>query len=472
MLFRFLIPLIMTQSVAFASCLFYEDIEQKIPVNDPNRLGCLKNSHFALPTPSSKSRDELIHGPSSSEPRLNTGERIHCRFFYRFQNGSSNKFRCYRTNEKNILYSDRGDLVPAAKEAANLTIQSKMQEAVLIDSAGQPIYSTGSNGTKKLLHADVLKIRFKSSLEEEKSISSFTEWRHREAFTSTVASRLAWVMGFASENYTPTKEVVCFGCDANPWNDGKNPQLKPSDKTKIFRFASIERKFEGKRIIKAYSSDPKKGKVFKNIPWTWYEYFSRFNRLSSQQQHELQVLALFISLLHTFEERGSQHVLLCEKQNISDNKRFCEKPLAGVHDLGSAFGNRDLRFIRNGNHPRGDYHAYRALNMFRDRECTLTAQPGRAAEDKGDGLLKKVSAAALNDFNSRLSLISFDDLITILQIANFQDADLPFKSEIRKSTGLSGHHLDEKVIEMWAELIQSKMEQFKSMRCPQNAVVL
>lgn len=472
---RWLIMVLLSGFVAqtsFAACEFFPDLEKPISNSDPNRIACLREAKFLLPMPTKKTQEEIINGPESEEAAIAPHSRIYCRYFYRFQNGSSNKFRCLRTDDKNILMSEKGELYPEAVGTRDYTIAGKVEENILVRADGSMITKVNKKGEVKPVTADVLKVRFKVSQEGLKNQTELNEWRHREAYTSSVATRLAWMMGFPSEDYYPVKEVVCFGCDSDPWKNGLQPQLVPVAKTNIFPGASIERKFAGKRIIKAYTSDPKLGKQFVNTPWRWDEYITNFKKLSSQQQHEIQVLALFINLVHTVEERGSQHVLLCENENVikssSGDKKICTAPIAGTHDLGSAFGNRDPKFVKNKNHPRGDYASYRALNMFLDNNCTLSAQPGKGPKKDLPGL-KTVSEQARRDFVARLDLVSRQDLLLILQTSNFSDVDMPFKNSVAKQTGLKGDALNAKVIEMWADLIFSKMNQFRTMQCPHGS---
>lgn len=451
---------------SFATCEIFADLEKPISDKDSNRIACLREAHFLMPVPAKKTQEEIIRGAESDEAAIDPQGRTYCRYFYRYQNGSSNKFRCARTNESNVLVSEKGVPVPEAVAVKDAMYAGKLEEDVLVRADGSVITQTNKKGEVKPVSADVLKVRFKVSLEGMKSQTELNEWRHREAYTSTVATRLAWMMGFPSENYYPAKEVVCFGCDTDPWKNGLEPQLVPVAKTNVFPGAAIERKFEGKRIMKAFTSNPKLGKQFVNTAWRWDEYISNFSKLTAQQQHEIQVLALFINLVHTVEERGSQHVMLCENQNVikTGEKKVCTAPIAGTHDLGSAFGNRDLKFVKNKNHPRGDYAAYRALNMFLDNKCTLATQPGKGPKKDLPGLTT-VTEKARRDFVARLDLVTRQDLMTILTVANFQDVDMPFKNSVAKQTGLKGDALNMKVNELWADLIYSKMDQFRKMQC-------
>lgn len=458
--------------LSFATCEIFADLEKPISHNDPNRISCLREARFLLPVPLKKTTEEIISGVKTEEPQIPANSQIFCRYFYRYQNGASNKFRCVRTNENNVMMSEKGQLVPDAVAIQDLMVSGKLEEDVMVRADGSMITYTSKKGEVKPMIADVLKVRFKASLEGLKSQTASNEWRHREAYTSSVATRLAWMMGFPSENYYPVNEVVCFGCDTDPWQNGISPQLVPIAHTNVFPQASIERKFEGKRIMKAFTSNPKLGKTFINTPWRWDEYITNFKKLTDLQQHEIQVLALFINLVHTVEERGSQHVLVCEDENVIKSadglNKLCRSPIAGIHDLGSAFGNRDPKFVKNKNHPRGDYQAYKNLNMFLDNNCTLSSQPGKGPKKDLPGL-QTVSEQARRDFVARLDLVSRQDLLLLLQISNFHDVDLPFKRLVEKQTGLKGDTLNSKVNELWVDLIFSKMDQFRQMQCPNQS---
>ena len=474
---------LLLSQVSFAACEFFPDMEKQILNTNPNRINCIKEAKFILPKPVKKTTEEIISGPKVDESEIKADSTIHCRYFYRYQNGASNKFRCVRTNEKNQMMSEKGDVVPDAVGISNMTVDGKLEEDVMLKADKSVITYVSKKGETKPMIADVLKVRFKSSIEGLKTMSELTEWRHREAYTSSAASRLAWMMGFPSENYYPVKEVVCFGCDTDPWKDGLNPQKTVANKTNICPGASIERNFNGKRIMKAYTSNPALGKTFANAPWRWDEYINGlYNSISQktekpilteQQKHELQMLVLFINLVHTVEERGSQHVMLCEDKDVTkdqNGKKVCLAPIAGTHDLGSAFGNRDSKFVKKGNHPRGDFMSYKALNMFLDNKCTLAAQPGRGPE-KNLKPLTTVSEAARKEFVERLDLVSREDLMAVLKVSHFEDMDMIFKRGVAKEFNLKDDALNQKVLQLWTDLIYSKMDQFRKAQCANQSPI-
>ena len=87
----------LAQSV-FATCEIFADLEKPISDKDPNRLACLREAHFLMSAPAKKTQEEIIRGAESDELPIDPQGRTYCRYFYRYQNCSSNKFRFARTN--------------------------------------------------------------------------------------------------------------------------------------------------------------------------------------------------------------------------------------------------------------------------------------------------------------------------------------------------------------------------------------
>jgi len=422
-------------NAAYAICIIPQDLEQ--PISDKSRFECLKNAYFLQEPKRNVSLNDVVFGPQLEDDVVfKPDEQVYCRYFYRYQNGSSNKFRCYRTNEKNILMNDKGEIVFQAQSVGAYNTE---QEDYLLDQNGQIIYSHKN----KPMKADVLKVRFQDGSK-----------RHRENYASTVASRISWILGFPMEHYYSVKNVHCFGCEKNPWNEGLKPQLQYNPKVEnSFPFASIERKNEAKRVIKAFVPQSKKYVI---TPWNWNEFVKYSHQLNAKQNLEFQVLALYANLMQTVENRGSQHVVLCEKKYYNKENKTCEQTLAGTHDMGAAFGNRALVDKETKNHPRADYKAYQATVMLKPNTCELGTVPG--------GLIK-VSEDARREFVNRLEILNPSMIKEILRSAYFQYADLGFYNEIKKNEKLQEPALSERVLHLWSELIYSKMQVFKNTKC-------
>jgi len=430
--------------VSLAICKIPDDLEK--PINSSQRLECLKNSHFLQSEQSNISLESAIQGPDlKDETTFDYREQVYCRYFYRYQNGSSNKFRCYRTNEKNQLMNEKGDVV---SQAVSVGVFGTDQEDLLLDSQGKAILTAKG----KAMKADVLKVRFQDGSK-----------RHRENYASTVASRIAWIMGFPAENYYSVKNVHCFGCEKNPWNEGLKPQLNNNPKVENdFAYSAIERKNEAKRVIKAFVPQNKK---FETAPWKWEEYMQYWTNLSSEQKLGIQVLGLFANFLQTVENRGSQHVLLCEKEYYNKENKTCEKTLAGTHDLGSAFGNRDMKWLdqQTKNHPRADFDSYNDVKIFKSGTCDLVSVPGGP-----NGKLTKVNEEARLEFVRRANLLNHSMIKEILRSAYFQYADLIKREQIKKKEKINDDQvLNERMLDLWTTAIESKLDAIRKAQCPQ-----
>ena len=430
--------------VSLAICKIPDDLEK--PINPAQRLECLKNSYFLQPEQSNISLELAQQGPDlKDETKFDYREQVYCRYFYRYQNGSSNKFRCYRTNDKNQLMNEKGDVV---SQAVSVGAFGTDQEDVLLDSQGKAILTAKG----KQMKADALKVRFQDGSK-----------RHRENYASTVASRIAWIMGFPAENYYSVRNVHCFGCEKNPWNEGLKPQLNYNPKVENdFPYAAIERKNEAKRVIKAFVPQNRK---FETAPWKWEEYMQYWTNLSSEQKLGIQVLGLFANFLQTVENRGSQHVLLCEKEYYNKDNKTCEKTMAGTHDLGSAFGNRDMKWLdqQTKNHPRADFDSYNDVKIFKPGTCDLVSVPGGP-----NGKLTKVNEEARLEFVRRSNLLNHSMIKEILRSAYFQYADLIKREQIKKKEKINDDQvLNERMLDLWTGVIESKLDMIRNTHCSQ-----
>jgi len=435
--------LILTE-VSLAICKIPDDLEK--PINPTQRMECLKNSYFLQPEQSNVDLGLAVRGPElKGELTFDYQEQVYCRYFYRYQNGSSNKFRCYRTNEKNQLMNDKGEVV---SQAVSVGTFNSDQEDVLFDAQGKAILTTKG----KQMKADVLKVRFQDGSK-----------RHRENYSSTVASRIAWIMGFPTENYYSVKNVYCFGCEKNPWNNGLKPQLIYNPQVaNNFLYASIERKHEAKRVIKAYVPQNKK---FETAPWKWEEYMQYWAQLTYEQKIGIQVLGIFANFLQTVENRGSQHVLLCEKEYYNKESNTCVKTLAGTHDIGSAFGNRDIKWLdqQTKNHPRADFDSYNDVKIFKPGTCDLVSVPGGPK-----GRLTTISEEARIEFVRRSNVLNYSMIKEILRSAYFQYADLIKREQIRqKEKIIDEQSLNERMLDLWTTAIQAKLDVIRNARCSQ-----
>lgn len=424
-----------------AQCKVPTDLDA--PKDETNRKNCLALAHFALKQPPLINASQAAEGPKLDEVTFRSDETVYCRYFYRYQNGASNKFRCYRTNEKNQLLNVKGEVITKAVRVGDFESED---EADLFDAENQPILDAKG----KPEQADILKVRFQDG-----------SARHRENYASTVASRFAWIMGFPMENYYSVKAITCFGCQENPWQEGITPQLAPLPNIKnSFLYPSIERKFNAKRVYKPYAP---KDKQNKSIAWSWSDFSPGVATMPQDRRVEFESLILFANLFQVVEHQGLQHVLLCEKEFYKKQERTCGTTLAAIHDMGAAFGNRVMRLPElDNNHPRADFNGYAAVNLFNENsKCEIGYNPAKFGA---------FLPASFEDFKARLSLLQPDIVESVLRSAHFQYADLPFRKRVEQELRASKpkftvQDLDDLIIKKWKDLILLKMsEHFKAVK--------
>ena len=138
---------------SFAACEFFPDMEKQILNTNPNRINCIKEAKFILPKPAKKTTEEIVNGPKADESEIKADSTVHCRYFYRYQNGASNKFRCVRTNEKNQMISEKGEIVVDAVNIASVTIDGKLEEDVIAASENDNAKSTVTANTRPPMNA-------------------------------------------------------------------------------------------------------------------------------------------------------------------------------------------------------------------------------------------------------------------------------------------------------------------------------
>jgi hypothetical protein len=431
LLFTLMLGFFSLMTVAGAEvCRIPDNLER--PLDEANRALCRQNTTFLLPLRQSISPEEAALGPKLKEQTFRSEDVVYCRYFYRYQNGSSNKFRCYRTNEAQQFLNKEGEVVEGAK---SVSASADDEDGVLHDGDGRPL----KDASGKDQRPDILKVRFQDG-----------SARHRENYSSAAASRFSWILGIPNEHTFSVAKVVCFGCEKNPWNEGKNPQreFRPNMKHE-FLYASIERKFPAKRVFKAFVAEDKS---FTNIPWQWQEYSTELAGRPKSHRVEFETLALFSNLFQVMEHRGSQHVMLCESKYYNKIEKSCSQTLAAIHDMGGAFGNRVEIDPTIQNHPRADYEAYKRVKIFTGAtSCQLGYnKPG----------LKPFLPESYKEFNRRLSLLTPEIIASVLRSAHFAYADLRFREVVRSSLSQSSptfERLNEEIIQRWTALISEKI---------------
>ena len=142
-----------------------------------------------------------------------------------------------------------------------------------------------------------------------------------EVYAEVAASRLLWAIGFGSERDYPV-QVTCHDCPIEPWYWSSERKVDVSK----FRFASIQRKLQGKEIALPSLEG-----------WAWPELDGvdeRAGGAPAAQRDALKLLAVFLQ--HSDSKAGNQGFLCLPDGVVKDEagNEDCNEPLMYIHDVG------------------------------------------------------------------------------------------------------------------------------------------
>lgn len=398
---------------SFAECMSADK-------NSTTRPECLKIARYVQDQPHLKLgadefRAQLVN-PKSPEITITNDANIYCRYVYQKQNGSSAKFRCAQTNEKNELYDTKGTIIP---EAVNLIAED--DEVYLADAQNNKLVTKAKSGKDKPIKANILKVRY------------YKDARNVENYTSAAASRIFWALGIPAHSNYMTKNVVCLGCGKDPFK-GQSQALVVNGQlvTTAFPDAAIEVKFDAKRI---YSPTQQ--------AWKWAELNQLYVNSSQEVRDEIEILALASHMVGAIGESDMQNAIVCLKFD-EKNHDSCTDVLAMAHDLGAAFGKRSFT---GGINPRGDFFAYREASIFQPSTCNFEFSDG------GRNLPKGISASGKAAFLKRAEVLTKANLELIFSASHM--------GNMHKGKWLSASAKPKE----WAGLVLDRIQEIKSAPC-------
>jgi hypothetical protein len=407
-------------------------IENKVAVTDASRRSCVAVAHFLEPVAPEISYEALAAGPPS-EPPLDESKDVFCRFRASVKSGQSLKFRCLRTDGANRLYDDQGNLVP---EASGFDSHD-----VLLDASGQRMLDL--HGRPR--HGDLLRIKY--------FIGEYPPERYREMFSETVVSRLFWALGIPVDRVYMPSTVQCFGCNTSPFGQAA---AVPGTLPQVFRFASAERRYEGKSI-----SVPKRSGIFRS--GALYDYGFGFDEVPKTV--ELEALGLAMNIVGYFNFASFQNRLICRPAHWDPNTGACNEVIAYVQDVGGALGG-PMAFHVKGEatgsrlvHPRADFVTFLHGHVFRDtRTCTLYYSMGG---------VRQVSEAARLLLADRIKgRLTREYVRLIFEKAKIQHLDKTANDLVAKMDNVQpGPDLDAAVQYLWADEMMKRFNEVLNRRC-------
>jgi hypothetical protein len=281
-------------------------------------------------------------------------------------------------------------------------------------------------------------------------------------FTETVVSHLFWALGIPVDRVYMPSSVRCFGCSSNPNGQASADSAKSPQ---VFRFASVERRYAGKRI----NVDRRRGWMGLGGGYGHGFAFGELEGLAesgAQRRIDTDVLVAALNIVAYNSPSSYQNELLCRSGKWDQETGVCTESVAYVQDVGGTLGGEKALSLPGisrstmKNHPRGDWPTFSQERVFRDADrCTLRyeiagvehlSEPGRKALDR----------RIRGRIGSR-------ELLVIFEKANIHRMDSRLTAFASARSGLRpGPALDRYVQRMWAEAVDSRLREILNTRCP------
>jgi hypothetical protein len=413
-----------------------------VKVTEASRRACLPMAQLIEPGVPLATDASLRDGPPSDIP-FSASADVHCRLKPRAESGGSLKFRCMRTNARDQLYDDAGELVPAAMS---------------FDAGGNLLDVRGD----KLLDEDG-KTREGDELRVKYFLGSEPPMRYREMFTETVVSRLFWALGIPVDHVYLPASVRCLGCSAEPFGQKIASQ---SPIPQIFTLASVERPYDGKTISMSRS---------KGFLWFGGKYDHGFGfdeigktlpDLPPARRVEAEVMAIALNLVAYNNTHSYQNDLVCRKGGWDKATGECTEVVAYVADVGGALGGATAWWVEGmatpemKRHPRGDFVTFSHGSVFTDATaCTLRYPIGS---------VKNVSESARRIMDERIrGRLEREQLRIIFEAASIHRMEAQVTARLAAQSNLQpGSELDHAVQLLWADDMLKRFGEILTGRCP------
>jgi len=264
-----------------------------------------------------------------------------------------------------------------------------------------------------------------------------------EVPSEVATTRLLHTLGFGADDMTLYETVRCYGCPAEPFITMKTlgfagaeqmygKVMNPKD-YKDFAWAATEKKFPGRAI----ETEDLEG-------WAFFELDLIDPKKGGAPRAHVDALRLLAVLLADWDNKSENQRLVCISEKDWPEGGKCQRPLALMQDVGSAWGPRKV-----------DLPEWTKSPVWSDRATCTTSMdhlPYHGATFKP----VKISDAGRRFLGSLLSQLSDDQMRDLFTSARFDHV-----------VGLFGNHTPAP-IDQWVKVFRTKVAQITDgPSCPQ-----
>lgn len=259
-----------------------------------------------------------------------------------------------------------------------------------------------------------------------------------EVFAEVAASRLFWALGFLADRMYPVK-VTCLDCPKDPhaastseWNLGKPGNVA----TRMFEFATIERKVAGEEIA-----------VPKFEGWSWHELEELADNAVGATRAHVDAFKLLAAFVQHVDSKPENQALMCadpRPRTDREGNAVCQRPYVMISDLGSSFAAASrLTF------PKMRLGSWREVEVWRDEKSCQATLTSSIVGTLSHPRISEAGRKFLADRLSQLSDRQLRDLFTAARVD-------------RRKDEVDGRPV---TVDDWVQVFKAKREQIVNHRC-------
>ena len=261
-------------------------------------------------------------------------------------------------------------------------------------------------------------------------------------YSTIIATRIAWALGFFADIETPVQEVICRGCTHDPFHQ----KAPAAGKSFTFTTASIEQYPDITGII----GIDRTGKDLrypqaKGPEPAWYWTEAQANITDPARRPQFEALELLAAFLKDGDTKAVQNRLGCIRGGFDEHTGICNAPVMVVHDFGNTLGSDGLSV-----HPL-NFDAWSKAKIWDDPKTCKTSIRNNIGNGSGldHPIIHQAGLKVLADSLQRL-IADDDNVLAIFSASKIEHYD---------------DHGTKHTARAWADLFKKRAQSIIDSRC-------